>query len=76
MLKKDEVNKKLQELEIPFELKMGVLGEFELKFSILRATLESIKIKNFILFVKTRFSDNQSEGFTLSAADQRVDFIF
>mgnify|MGYP001800109363 CR=1 FL=1 len=71
MLKNEAVNEKLKELNAPFVLKMGVLGDFHFKFSILTQRLEKIYINNLILFVQTKFQQD-SEYFRLSAEEQKV----
>lgn len=71
MLKNEEVNKKLKELNVPFILKMGVLGDFQFKFSILTQVLEKIFIDNLILFVQTKFQTD-TKDFYLTKEQQKV----
>ena len=71
MLKNEEVNKKLKELNVPFILKMGVLGDFQFKFSILTQVLEKIYLNNLILFVQTKFQSDSGD-FYLTKEQQKV----
>ena len=71
MLKSEEVNKKLKELNVPFVLKMGVLGDFQFKFSILTQVLQKVYVNNLILFVQTKFH-TESTNFRLSPEEQKV----
>lgn len=71
MLKNEAVNEKLKEINAPFILKMGVLGNFDFKFSILTQRLEKIYINNLILFVQTKFHQ-ESEFYKLSPEEQKV----
>lgn len=71
MLKSEEVNKKLKELNVPFRLKMGVLGDFQFKFSILTQVLQKVYVDNLILFVQTKFH-TESTNFRLSSEEQKV----
>ena len=75
MLKNEAVNQKLRELNVPFVLKMGVLGDFHFKFSILTQRLEKIYINNLILFVQTKFHQ-ESEYHRLSPDEQKVGSCF
>ena len=55
----------------PFMLKMGVLGDFQFKFSILTQVLQKVYVDNLILFVQTKFH-TESTNFRLSAEEQKV----
>jgi hypothetical protein len=74
MLKNEAVNKKLKELNVPFILKMGVLGDFQFKFSILTQVLEKIYVNNLILFVQTKFHSDTT-NFHLTKEQQKVSLL-
>ena len=75
MLKTEEVNERLSEANAPFLLKMGVLGKFELKFSILNQVLEKVYIEDFILIIRTKFTDI-SKNFNLTAEQKKVNQFY
>lgn len=76
MVKTDEVNKKLEAANAPLRLKMGVLGEFQLKFSVINRQLEKVTINNFILFIQSKFSSKPESEFYLSSEDQKVTLVY
>ena len=58
-----EVNAKLRELEIPFQLKFGVLKKFQMKTALLKGKIERIEVEDFIVIMgPARIADPKVEG--------------